>query len=254
MSSDKSLTNNRTIIFPSNSISTTTSHQQFIAVSVPVGHLNEEIMDAAFVKALSPETYPGGLQAMMTDHRFSDAVPLGKHWAYKYLVDMDGMGYSGRFMAFLASDSVPVKATVYEEFFSQIGFSLGCISSHSRPRIKRYTTFMPISRVLLVLHFRRLIQGGLNCHMRKADLLKGIDDYEGLREPGNNGRRQLEGLSIWKSMFIGCVWNGQGYGQMIETRWDSAFNNLADQGINLYQLTVSPSKRHRASNSKRFSQ
>jgi len=28
------------------------------------------------------------------------------------------MGYSGRFFAFLASDSVPVKATVYSEFFS----------------------------------------------------------------------------------------------------------------------------------------
>ncbi|KAJ3759426.1 hypothetical protein EV360DRAFT_69506 [Lentinula raphanica] len=28
------------------------------------------------------------------------------------------MSYSGRFMAFLASDSVPVKSTVYEEYFS----------------------------------------------------------------------------------------------------------------------------------------
>nr|GAT43851.1 predicted protein [Mycena chlorophos] len=31
---------------------------------------------------------------------------------------MDGVGYSGRFMALLASDSVPLKATVYDEFFA----------------------------------------------------------------------------------------------------------------------------------------
>lgn len=70
------------------------------------------------MKLTDAENYPGGLKAMKEDHRFGDAVPLGKHWSYKYLVDMDGMSYSGRFMAFLASDSVPVKATVYTEYFS----------------------------------------------------------------------------------------------------------------------------------------
>ncbi|KAJ3726823.1 hypothetical protein C8R42DRAFT_573612, partial [Lentinula raphanica] len=37
---------------------------------------------------------------------------IGGHWKYKYLLDLDGMSYSGRFMAFLASDSVPVKSTL----------------------------------------------------------------------------------------------------------------------------------------------
>ncbi|KAG6873384.1 hypothetical protein C0995_016194 [Termitomyces sp. Mi166 len=83
---------------------------------LPLSTLNT-IMNTAFTKAVSPASYPGGLPALQSTHRFSDAVPLGEHWKYKYLVDIDGMGYSARFMAFLASGSVPLKATVYQEFF-----------------------------------------------------------------------------------------------------------------------------------------
>lgn len=83
---------------------------------MPISTLNNDIMDTAFVKVSG--LYPGGLSALMEKHRFSEPVPLGKHWSYKYLVDLDGMSYSGRFMSFLASDSVPIKATVYSEFFS----------------------------------------------------------------------------------------------------------------------------------------
>ncbi|KAH6891741.1 capsular associated protein [Coprinopsis sp. MPI-PUGE-AT-0042] len=72
------------------------------SVSIPSKQLNEEITDAAFVKVSG--LYPGGLKALMETHRT--------------LVDLDGMSYSGRFLSFLASDSVPVKATVYTEFFS----------------------------------------------------------------------------------------------------------------------------------------
>ena len=90
----------------------------FSTTEVPVGELNEEVMDAAFVKAVSAASYPGGLKALMAAHRFGDSVPLGWHWRYKYLIDLDGMSYSGRFMSFLASDSVPIKSTVYEEFFT----------------------------------------------------------------------------------------------------------------------------------------
>ena len=111
-SENSNTTHNRTLTFVD-----PFSHKDFVSVSVPVSRLNEEIMDVAFVTAISPESYPGGLDALTKDHRFADAVPLGKHWSYKYLIDLDGMSYSGRFMAFIANDSVPVKATVYEEFF-----------------------------------------------------------------------------------------------------------------------------------------
>lgn len=112
MSSDRSNAT-RTITFADPPSST-----QYVSVPVSVAKLNDEIMDVAFTKATSPQSYPGGLSGLMADYRFADSVPLGKHWSHKYLVDFDGMSYSGRFLAFLASDSVPVKSTVYAEFFS----------------------------------------------------------------------------------------------------------------------------------------
>jgi len=88
----------------------------FISTAVHAGSLNREITDVAFVSSVG--SYPGGEEALRRAHRFSDAVPLGEHWAYKYLIDLDGMGYSGRFMAFMASDSAVIKSTVYKEYFS----------------------------------------------------------------------------------------------------------------------------------------
>ncbi|KAF8838709.1 glycosyltransferase family 90 protein [Paxillus ammoniavirescens] len=88
----------------------------FISTTVPAKDLNNNIMDVAFVSAVG--NYPGGVGELMRFHRFADSVPLGEHWSYKYLLDLDGMGYSGRFMALMASDSVPIKSTVYKEYFT----------------------------------------------------------------------------------------------------------------------------------------
>jgi len=94
------------------------SSSHYVSTKVPIGSLNEEIMDVAFVKPMGEHNYPGGLDAMMNDHRFGNPVALGEHWAYKYLIDLDGMSYSGHFMGFMASDSAVLKATVYQEYFS----------------------------------------------------------------------------------------------------------------------------------------
>ncbi|KAF8126772.1 glycosyltransferase family 90 protein [Boletus edulis] len=88
----------------------------FISTTVPAQEINNDIMDAAFVSAVGE--YPGGEEELRKVHRFAASVPLGKHWSYKYLIDLDGMSYSARFMAFLASDSAVLKSTVYKEFFS----------------------------------------------------------------------------------------------------------------------------------------
>ena len=60
--------------------------------------LNDEIMDVTFVKAVDFYNYPGGYQGYVTDHRFDEGVFLGDHWRHKYLLDLDGMSYSGRFL------------------------------------------------------------------------------------------------------------------------------------------------------------
>jgi hypothetical protein len=91
----------------------------YIATQVPLSALNKEIMDTAFVKAIYENNYPDGVTGLQRDHRFiNEGADLGMHWRYKYLLDLDGMGYSGKFMALMESDSAVMKATVYEEFWS----------------------------------------------------------------------------------------------------------------------------------------
>ncbi|OCH90505.1 hypothetical protein OBBRIDRAFT_730693 [Obba rivulosa] len=112
MANDKSQTN-RTVVFADPPGSTNYAYAE-----VPAAALNDEIMDVAFVK-IDYNSFPGGLQAFLRLHRIDDGgVSLGDHWRHKYLVDLDGMGYSGRFFSFMESDSAVLKSTVYREFFS----------------------------------------------------------------------------------------------------------------------------------------
>lgn len=90
----------------------------FISAEVPQHEVNEELMDTAFTKAVGCQGFPGGCDGMSRYYRFANPVPLAEHWKHKYLIDFDGMGYSARAMAFLASGSTLVKATVYREFYS----------------------------------------------------------------------------------------------------------------------------------------
>ncbi|GHJ90402.1 hypothetical protein NliqN6_6804 [Naganishia liquefaciens] len=90
----------------------------WIEAPVPLGDLNADIMDVAFTKAVGCTQYPGGCDGMRKDHRFADTVPLGENWRHKYLIDLDGMGYSARLFSLLASESAVMKTTVYTEFFS----------------------------------------------------------------------------------------------------------------------------------------
>ncbi|KAA1475312.1 capsular associated protein [Dentipellis sp. KUC8613] len=94
------------------------SSSNYVYARVPTAALNAEIMDVAFVSSVDHVNYPGGLQQQMKDHRFGDAVLLRDYWAHKYLLDLDGMSYSGKFFAYLASDSAVIKSSVYSEFFS----------------------------------------------------------------------------------------------------------------------------------------
>ena len=94
MASDKSNAT-RVIIFPDPASST----YNYALAAVPVAKLNEEIIDAAFVKVVASESYPGGQVALERDYRFDETVPLGRYRSYKYPIDMDGMSYSGRFLS-----------------------------------------------------------------------------------------------------------------------------------------------------------
>ena len=86
---------------------------------VPAAKLNAEIFDVGFTSAIGCALYKtGGCELMKKELRFTDAVQLTDHWKYKYLIDIDGQGYSAHFLGFMGSESAVLKSTVYREFFS----------------------------------------------------------------------------------------------------------------------------------------
>ncbi len=153
---------NRTIVFADPPTST-----NYVYASVPIASLNQEIMDVAFVSSVDYDHYPGGLDQQVLDHRFDDAAVLSDYWSHKYILDLDGMSYSGKFFAFLGSDSAVIKSSVYEEFFSDwiqpwcasllcmffvspepLSWCLGFTTSRCRRRIPRFTISMPSFQVV----------------------------------------------------------------------------------------------------------
>ncbi|KAF8523702.1 hypothetical protein BU17DRAFT_74903 [Hysterangium stoloniferum] len=91
---------------------------EMVGVAVPIEALNTDIMDTGFTNAVGCNSFPGGCKGLQNHYHFTNPVPLNELWRHKYLVDVDGMGYSARVMALLASQSALVKATVYREFYT----------------------------------------------------------------------------------------------------------------------------------------
>ena len=109
-------TENATVTFPELSAPGNT---KYIQTTVPAARLNAEIFDVGFTSAIGCALYKGGgCDQMKKELRFTDAVQLTDHWKYKYLIDIDGQGYSAHFLGFMASESAVLKSTVYREFFS----------------------------------------------------------------------------------------------------------------------------------------
>ena len=48
----------------------------------------------------------------------SESIDFQGHWRYKFLFDLDGAGFSGRFIAFLRSRSLPFKSAIFREWYS----------------------------------------------------------------------------------------------------------------------------------------
>ena len=61
---------------------------------------------------------------------FHNQSDFQDHWQYKYLMDLDGAGFSGRFLPFLQSHSMPFKAALFREWYDS--------------RLKAWKHFVPI--------------------------------------------------------------------------------------------------------------
>jgi hypothetical protein len=60
--------------------------------------------------------FPGDANYTVPYFEIKGNVPMDIQYENKYLIDVDGNSFSGRFRAFLRSTSLPIKATIYSEW------------------------------------------------------------------------------------------------------------------------------------------
>lgn len=93
------------------------SYARYHLTALNLGSWLGSIADVGFTDLLCwPGT--GHPTCPYTDAYFSIApkMPMAKQYDYKILPDVDGNSYSGRYLSFLRSTSLPLKATLYSEW------------------------------------------------------------------------------------------------------------------------------------------
>ncbi len=84
------------------------------------GHLSEYMAytsDVGFTDLFCDEAGENGsCWYLDNDYSVVPVLPMSQQFNYKYLPDIDGNSFSGRYRAFLLSTSLPIKATIYREW------------------------------------------------------------------------------------------------------------------------------------------
>lgn len=86
--------------------------------NIPTSELTEHV--SVDVKLVDHIIRCGGRDCEDQDKHFQPLVPptdFQTHWSYRYLLDLDGAGFSGRFIPFLQSHSLPFKAALFREWW-----------------------------------------------------------------------------------------------------------------------------------------
>ena len=100
----------------------------------------------------------------------TDGVDFQEHWRYKYLMDMDGAGFSGRFLPFLQSRSLPLKTALFREWYDD--------------RIEAWAHFVPVDLRLNGLWSVVAYFAGNFGRGKGIERVNVGDNVRGLMEPG----------------------------------------------------------------------
>lgn len=96
----------------------TASHDKYGYITAPISELTKHMsVDVHIVDNIAR---CGGKDCTTQNAEFAPLVPptdFQSHWSYRYLLDLDGAGFSGRFLPFLASRSLPFKAALFREWY-----------------------------------------------------------------------------------------------------------------------------------------
>ncbi|KAI9800414.1 MAG: hypothetical protein M1833_003300 [Piccolia ochrophora] len=96
---------------------------------------------------------------------FKEKSDFQAHWRYKYLFDLDGAGFSGRFLPFLKSHSLPFKTALFREWYDT--------------RLTPWLHFVPQDLRLHGVHSTLAFFAGLQGRLGGRDVSMKAHDKEG---------------------------------------------------------------------------
>ena len=120
---------------------------------IPASRYAETAIDAAFTRleCLDPEC------TFLSDkHSVAEPTPFEEHYKYKFLPDVDGKSFSGRWRAFLLSNSVSLKSTLFREWHDSRLFAW----HHFIPMDIRYDDFYALLDYLSLGEFSASLWSG----------------------------------------------------------------------------------------------
>ena len=81
-------------------------------------HFAGELVLCSFLEKEKQDPKSGGCYEEKQHLKMGELGTTEEAWTYKYNLDIDGNGYSGRFLRLLMSNSAPIKMTVFREWIS----------------------------------------------------------------------------------------------------------------------------------------
>ncbi|KAG9051021.1 Glycosyltransferase Family 90 domain containing protein [Tulasnella sp. UAMH 9824] len=87
------------------------------AHSVPLSLLNDEMMDVAF-SGNAIQCEPAACEEIESTFTYKDATTFEEAHNWKYIIDVDGNGWSARFKRLMTSNSLIFKSTIFPEWYT----------------------------------------------------------------------------------------------------------------------------------------
>lgn len=86
----------------------------------PLSTLNAKYFDVAFTGfPLQCDAADGTCSVMAKDLKFAESMTAEQQNSYKYVLDVDGNTWSGRFHRLMASNTLVFKSTIFPEWYSK---------------------------------------------------------------------------------------------------------------------------------------
>ncbi|KAH0612792.1 uncharacterized protein H6S33_009172 [Morchella sextelata] len=173
---------------------------------------DEQFTNVTFVEIAQDNCNFFECNALNSFFKFGEHKPLKEVWRWKYVIDVDGWGYSARWRALIVSKSLALKSTIYHEWYSE--------------RMVPWVHFVPISAKMDELYdvLGYFLGGGEDA----PEIVAHEEEAKKIAEAGKdwadkNMRNEDMIVYVWRLMLeMNRLYNGEDQVYRVPTAYDEA--------------------------------